>query len=90
MKDERLTHEERMALEPYKDSLAVMRLLFCYDSAVSKADKPRIIRPPWEEWSAKMSGFDVICGCGQLLTTQEQNRSHWQSGHFDYQSTVIT
>ena len=46
---------------------------------------PTMIRPPFDE-IGRLPGY-VACCCGQVLQTRERVREHWQSGHFDYQTT---
>lgn len=42
-------------------------------------------RPPFNE--VRFDGGYIQCSCGQVLTTLEMNREHWQLGHFDREIT---
>lgn len=35
------------------------------------------------EYANAYTGY-ILCRCGTVLQTQEQNLGHWQAGHFDY------
>ncbi len=50
---------------------------------INQGDKniPKMVRPDFEQIS-KMRGY-IACSCGATLQTLEQNRTHWQAGHFD-------
>lgn len=53
----------------------------------TESEKPKIVRPPWEEIVAELSGCYVACSCGHILQTFEEVREHWQRGHYDYVET---
>lgn len=55
--------------------------------ADERADRPKLLRPDWESWWARMnsiSSHGAVCSCGGVLRTQGDGREHWQLGHFDY------
>jgi len=64
--------------------------------------KRAMVRPCWDAIVARTIGQllyctcgeilhtmeSLYCTCGEILHTMESVRTHWQSGHFDFQAEV--